>query len=199
MAEAAQRLMTPEEFFVWQLGQDDLYELVDGVPIKMLKMMTGASAQHDRVVVNIIVSLGNQLRGSRCRPTTDDIALRTKIRTVRRPDVTVECGELVLDTYESHEPKLAVEVLSPSTTDIDRFRKLEEYKRHPTLDYILLIETRMPSATLFLRSEAGEWTTADYGGLEAVIDLPRLHVALALADLYDGLPFGRNLTPEPPQ
>ena len=63
MAETASRLMTPEEFFHWQMGQEDLYELVDGVPVKMLKMMTGASVQHDLVVVNII-ALRIQLRGS---------------------------------------------------------------------------------------------------------------------------------------
>ena len=67
MAEAASRLMTPEEFFQRQIGQEDLYELVDGVPVKM-KMMTGAGAQHDLVVVNVIISLGNQLRGGPCRP-----------------------------------------------------------------------------------------------------------------------------------
>ncbi|MFL5211964.1 MAG: Uma2 family endonuclease, partial [Microvirga sp.] len=89
MAEAASRLMTPEEFFQWQIGQEDLYELVDGVPVKMLKM-TGASAQHDLVVVNVIISIGNQLRGGPCRPTSDDVALRTKIGTLRRPNVMVE-------------------------------------------------------------------------------------------------------------
>src|SRR4051812_16113980 len=189
MAETARQPMTPEQFFAWQLGQDDLYELVEGVPVKLLKMMTGASTQHDAVVVNIIVSLGNQLRGTRCRPTTDDIALRTRIRTVRRPDVTVDCGELVSDTYEAREPKLVVEVLSPSTTDIDRFRKLEEYKRHPLLAYILLVETRSPSATLFTRATDETWETQDFEGLEAAIELPLISCRLSLAEVYDGLAF----------
>ncbi len=85
MADPARRRMTPEEFFEWQSAQDGLYELVDGVPVPHVKMMTGASVQHDRATVNIIVSLGVQLRGSGCRPTTDDVALRTSIATIRRP------------------------------------------------------------------------------------------------------------------
>lgn len=189
MAETASRLMTPEEFFQWQLGQEDLYELVDGVPVKMLKMMTGASVQHDLVVVNIIALLRAQLRGSGCRPTTDDVALRTKIKTVRRPDVTVECGELVRDTYETREPKLVVEVLSPSTTDIDRFRKLEEYKRHPSLAYILLLETRAPKATLYRRTDDGDWETQDFEGLDATIPLPLIGASLPLREVYEGLGF----------
>ncbi|WP_245517683.1 Uma2 family endonuclease [Methylorubrum sp. Q1] len=70
MADPARRLMMPEEFFAWQTAQDGLYELVDGVPVPHVKMMTGASAQHDRATVNIIATLHAPLRGSGCRPTT---------------------------------------------------------------------------------------------------------------------------------
>lgn len=186
MAQTAERLMTPEEFFDWQQGRDGLYELVDGVPVMMLKMMTGASLQHDRVTVNVIVSLGNQLRGSRCRPTTDDVALRTKIRSVRRPDVTVECAPLIRDTYESREPRLVVEVFSPSTINVDRVRKLEEYKQHPTIDAILLLDTRRVDATLYRRTGAG-WAEEAYGDRSAVIALPTIGAVLALADVYEGI------------
>jgi Uma2 family endonuclease len=182
------RRMTPDEFFAWQLGQDGLYELVDGVPVPHVKMMTGASAQHDRVTVNIIISLGNQLKGSGCRPTTDDIALRTSIATLRRPDVTVECGDLVRDSYESRAPRLVVEVLSPSTSSVDRFRKLDEYRRHPSLRCILLVETRFPSVLLYRRS--GEtWEAETYEAVADVIDLPEIGASLALADIYDAVAF----------
>lgn len=189
MAETASRLMTPEEFFQWQMGQEDLYELVDGVPVKMLKMMTGASQQHDAVVVNVIVSLGNQLRGGPCRPTTNDIALRTKISNVRRLDVMVDCAPLERDAYEAREPKLAVEVLSPSTTNIDCFRKLDEYKRHPSLAYILLIETRAPQATLYRRGDNGDWETQDFEGLDVTIPLALIGASLPLRDAFEGLGF----------
>ncbi|MBS0241032.1 MAG: hypothetical protein JSS20_02565 [Proteobacteria bacterium] len=45
MASTDAKLMTPEEFFVWQQRQDDRYELVEGVPVILrdpLTMMTGA-------------------------------------------------------------------------------------------------------------------------------------------------------------
>lgn len=194
MAEPAMRRMTPEEFFQWQLGQDGLYELVDGVPVPHVKMMTGASAQHDRATVNIIISLGNQLRGSGCRPTTDDIALRTGIATLRRPDVTVECADLVRDTYESRLPRLVVEVLSPSTSSIDRFRKLDEYRRHPTLRCILLVETRFPGAVLYRRREDG-WEAETYEAMADIIDLPEIGARLALADVYDDVTFEAGRAP----
>ncbi|MCJ2096156.1 Uma2 family endonuclease [Methylobacterium sp. J-072] len=195
MAEPATRRMNAEEFFAWQLGQDGLYELVDGVPVPHIKMMTGASTQHDQVTVNIIATLHQQLRGSGCRPTTDDIALRTSIATLRRPDITVECGERVRDIYESRAPRLVVEVLSPSTSSVDRFRKLDEYRRHPTLRGILLVETRFPSVLLYRRVEDA-WLAETYEALTDIIDLPEIGARLALSDIYEAVAFepGREPT-----
>lgn len=188
MVDAALASMTPEDFFVWQQDQDELYELVDGHPIPRHRMMTGASMQHDRATVNVIGSLYAQLRGKSCRPTTADISIRTSIRGLRRPDVMVECAPLVQDTYEAREPKLVVEVASPSTTSIDQTRKVEEYKRHPTLAYILLIETLKPQALLYRRGAEG-WEIETFEGVEAVIDLPDIGASLTMADIYDGLTF----------
>ena len=188
MADSARLTMTPEDFFVWQRDQDELYELVDGQPVPRHRMMTGASMQHDRTTVNVIVSLGTQLRGTSCRPTTADIALRTSIRGLRRPDVMVECAPLVPDTYEAREPKLVVEVASPSTTTIDQTRKVEDYKRHPTLASILLVETLKPQALLYRRLGDG-WDIETFEGLDAVIALPEIGATLSLAEIYDGLSF----------
>jgi Uma2 family endonuclease len=188
MADAARLTMTPEDFFVWQRDQDELYELVDGHPVPRHRMMTGASMQHDRATVNIIGTLYAQLRGKPCRPTTVDISIRTSIRGLRRPDVMVECAPLVPDTYEVLEPRLVVEVASPSTTTIDQTRKVEEYKRHPTLAYILLVETLKPQALLYRRSGEG-WDIETFEGLQAVVELPDAGAMLSLADIYDGLTF----------
>lgn len=87
MGEAAKREMTPEEFLLWCLDQEDRYELVDGFPVKAADV----DAYHDTVVVNVLACLGSQLRGTRCRVTTAAIALRTKPNFVRRPDAIVTC------------------------------------------------------------------------------------------------------------
>lgn len=111
MGNSALRQMDADEFLLWCLDQEDRYELVDGVPVKMgdgPKMMTGASRLHDRLVTNMIISLGPPFRGSRYFSTTADIAVRTKIRRVRRPDVTVTCGEPRDDVYEAEDPKMVI-------------------------------------------------------------------------------------------
>jgi Uma2 family endonuclease len=185
MAETALNPMTPEEFFQWQLGREDRYELLDGFPVKM---MTGASERHDRIVVNIIISLGTQLRGTRCRPVTDDVAVRTRLNSLRRPDITVTCGEARDDSYEAQEPKMIVEVLSPSNAGVAWQRKLEEYRRLPGLAYILLVDTRRPDATLLQRT-ATEWEPVDAGDLDAAFELSAIGCRLAMGDIYEGVTF----------
>ena len=157
MANRARQSMTIEEFFLWQQHQEDRYELVEGVPVKM---MTGASSQHDRITSNVLIALGNQLDGTPCWPATADLALRTKIKSLRRADVMVTCDEPSLDVYEAQEPKMVVEVLSPSNRGVGWQRKLEEYRRHPKLVYLLFIDAEQEQATLVAR-EGDQWLPTD--------------------------------------
>ena len=103
MLKAKSQLMTADEFLVWNLSQDEKYELVDGIPVP-LHAQAGASKGHDKIVVNLIVALGIKLRGGPCGPTTSDQAVRTAIKRIRRPDVTIECGPLQPSSLEVAEP-----------------------------------------------------------------------------------------------
>lgn len=184
MAEPRLRRMTPEEFYAWDPGDENRYELVDGVP----RMMTGASLRHDAVVVNAIRHLGNKLAGSRCRPTTADVAFRSPNGNVRRPDVTVECAPIRDKAYESSAPILVIEVASPSTSEYDRSRKQLEYLNTASLQYVVLVETAEPRVLLQFRS--GErWDYRELTALTDTIELAELGISLALAELYEGLDF----------
>jgi Uma2 family endonuclease len=181
--------MTQDEFLAWQERQDRLYELVDGVPVLPLKMMTGASQAHDRLVVNIIASLHQQLRGTPCRPTTDDLAVRIPAGNLRRPDVTVECGQADLRDLTVREPRAVVEVLSPSTMSFDRIRKLPEYQTIPSVMHILLVDTEAPRIDLLSRNTNGGWKRSNHDGMEARVDLPTIQASLALAEVFECLEF----------
>ena len=186
MAEAQVRTMTADEFYLWQLDQDERYELVDGVPVP-LRAMTGASNFHDVILVNCIAELGMRLRGRPCRVASADTALRTAIRSSRRPDVAVDCAPPEAGSYEAHRPTVVVEVLSPSTRKLDRFTKLEEYRRHPSLRHILLVDPDAVAAKLYSRADGGAWSDVDLTGKDAVIALPAIDVTLPLGALYERL------------
>lgn len=188
MAEPGIQAMSVEEFFDWQLRQDRNYELVDGQPLLPMKMMTGATFRHDRVTTNVIGLLYNQLRGKPCRPATDDIALVIPRGNVRRPDILVECGSPDDKAMAAQDPRVVIEVLSPSTMGVDRFRKVEEYKTVAQIHVILLVDTEVPGVLAYRRRD-GNWIQESYETLDGVIDLPEISARLALNELYEEVQF----------
>ncbi|MEQ1696741.1 MAG: Uma2 family endonuclease [Hyphomicrobiaceae bacterium] len=197
MPNIARTLMDSDEFLHWCLDQDDRYELVEGIPVKM---MTGASNRHDQIIVNVIIALGQQLRGTGYRPATADIAVKTRIRSIRRPDVTVTCDPPSKDTYDAATPKMVVEVLSPSNRGIAWQRKLEEYRNRDGLIYILIVESDAPAAILLTRLPGmREWTDTDVDGLDATIELPEINCRLPMSDLYAEIDFTAEFPPHLPE
>ncbi len=188
MADAQQRTMSVEEFLEWNLSQDERYELVDGFPVP-LRAMAGATRPHDRIVVNLIAGLHGQLRGGPCVPCTADTAVRTKIKNVRRPDVTIECSPASRGSMEALKPIAVFEVLSPTTRKIDRTIKLEEYRRHPTLRTIVHIDPDAMDVVVFTRGADGNWNDARFDQPDDMILVADTSAALRLSDIYDGVPI----------
>ncbi len=184
MSEAV-RLMGANEFLEWCTFQEGRYELVSGVPVAM----AGAKQAHDLIVVNAVALLRPALRGRPCRPFTADFAVRIPAGNVRRPDVGVDCGPFEPERLDASDPRLVIEVLSPSTRTFDMIGKLRDYQSVPALSHIILIDPEEPRVQHWSRDAGGVWSGSAAEGLEAVIDLPDLGIRLALSDLYEGLTF----------
>ncbi|TXN23622.1 MULTISPECIES: Uma2 family endonuclease [Methylobacterium] len=186
MLEPAPQPMSVAAFFAWQERQAERYELVGGVPVRM---MAGARNVHDDIVVNLVAALHTALRGSGCRPFTGDGSVETLPGQIRRPDVGVDCGARDPSGLKAAAPRLVAEVLSPSTRDFDAFEKLGEYKTLDSLAHILLIEPNAAEVMLWSRDDERAWIKQRIVGLGASAELPALRITLALADLYDGVAF----------
>jgi Uma2 family endonuclease len=185
VAELARKKLSIAEFYEWVATQERKYELVDGEPV----MMAGANRRHDRIAANGIRALGNQLDGQTCQPFTSDTFVKIPAGNRRLPDLGVDCGTFDDLALDASEPRLVVEILSPTSRIFDRNDKLEEYKTVPTLDYILLIDPDVPQVRLYSRDAARNWISERMAGLDAVVEMPVLGVSLGLADLYSGLVF----------
>jgi Uma2 family endonuclease len=104
-------------------------------------------------------------------------------------DLGIDCGNPDDDSLTADRPALVIEVLSPTTGGFDVTVKLAEYQSLPSMDYILLVDTEMPTVHLYFRDQDGRWEDRVVKGLDAAIDLPKLNVVLKLAEIYDGLQF----------
>jgi Uma2 family endonuclease len=86
------------------------------------------------------------------------------------------------------DPVLIVEVLSPSTAVSDRQFKVADYRRIPSVEEILLIDSESAFAEV-LRRERDQWISVIAQGREAVLRLQSLPLSVTLAELYDGIPL----------
>lgn len=180
------KLMSADEFLAWRQDKPGRWELVGGTPIQM---MAGAKQRHDRIVVNLIVWLAQKLRGTRCRPWTADIATRIPNGNVRQPDVTVDCGDVRDEALDATAPTVVFEVLSPSTRTFDQLRKVDEYKRVPTMRHVVLIDPDRPRIILWTRDDADAWADREVDGLDGALDLRAIGVTLAMTEVYAEVTF----------
>jgi len=184
MSEAIHR-MGPDEFLDWCQYQEERYELVDGVPVAM----AGAQRRHDQIVVNAMLAIGPRLRGGPCRPFTADTGVRIPAGNIRRPYLGVDCGQFVDTALSADRLTLVIEVLSPSTRAFDLITKLDEYKSIETLGHVLLVDPEQPQVIHWSRPPNGQWRQDLASGLDAIVHLSAIDVALPLSELYADLTF----------
>ncbi len=179
------KLMNADQFLEWRQDKPGRWELVRGTPVQM---MAGAKQRHDSIVINLIVTLGQRLKGRACRPWSADIATRIPAGNVRQPDVTIDCGPVRGDALDATAPTAVFEVLSPSTRTFDQIRKVDEYKTVPSLRHIVLIDPDQMRVVLWSRaSENTVWTDEEL--VEGALDLSAVGVSLALGEIYEGVKF----------
>jgi Uma2 family endonuclease len=103
-------------------------------------------------------------------------------------DVTVACERQSDDRRGIvQEPLLIVEILSPGTDRDDVFVKLPAYKRIPSLQEILYVETEQVGATIY-RRDGSDWEAMDLVGPEARLQLETVGLDIALGTLFRGIP-----------
>src|SRR5437763_306254 len=120
--------------------------------------MAGASARHNRIAGNIFGRLNEHLDGADCEPFISDMKIRVAPDLFYYPDVVVTCDAPGGDPYYRTEPRLIVEVLSPTTERTDRHEKLAAYKNCPCVQEYALVSQAGMMVELHRRS-GGDWQT----------------------------------------
>ena len=175
------RPWTVESFLAWEDRQEGKYEF-DGVEIVE---MTGGSIAHQRIAFNICMTL-MRLIGDRPLMPLMEMRLRAETR-VRYPDVSLCAGPLDQTTRTLTDALALFEVLSADTATTERVQKLIDYAVLPSLRCYVLVEQTAIAATLLTREPGGPWIATPHTG--GALVLPRLDIAVPLADLYRGLTF----------
>jgi Uma2 family endonuclease len=168
-----------EEYLQHEEASNTKHEYLDG----RIYAMAGGTPEHSGLIASVIIQLGKQLEGTRCRVHMSDLHVRTPTGLATYPDVAVVCGPWERDPAAKRmitNPKLIVEVLSPSTEEYDRGEKFEHYQRIPSLETYVLVGREI--VEVFSKTDAG-WVCRRYAGKD-VADLPSIGARLDVAALY---------------
>jgi Uma2 family endonuclease len=150
--------------------------------------MTGASVEHNAIVVNIVRELSFQMKGRPCQVYANDLKVRIRPADAGKyPDLIALCGEHQFQDGRRDvllNPSLIVEVLSDSTEAYDRGKKFAIYRQLPSLREYLLVSQHQVQVELLSRGD-GRWTLSDYSALTDNVPLPSIGCTLSLAEVYD--------------
>jgi len=119
-----------------------------------------------------------QVEAGIARPDWDD--------TCYVADLAVTCKPPPYGDQLIRDPVLIVEILSPGTAMYDRQTKVADYRRIPSVQEILLID----SASIFaevLRREGERWITEIVRRPQATLSLASIGMTTIMSDLYEGI------------
>lgn len=176
--------LTVEEYLAGEPRSEVRHEYLGGA----VYAMAGASIAHNKISLNLAISLTGHLRGKRCDAFMADVKVRLDVATndiFYYPDVMVACDARDTDPFFKRFPKVLIEVMSDTTERIDRREKFLSYTQIETLEeYVLVAQDRM-EVTVFRR--ANQWRPEVFANPDQTFALPSLEFTMPVSGVYEGV------------
>jgi Uma2 family endonuclease len=174
---------TQEEYFVLLEEAETKLEYHDG---EILEAVAGGTATHNKIKADTFLSLG-QTSGD-FQPFDSDMAISIpEYNRYVYPDISFVCGA---DEYTDEKriflknPTLIIEVLSPTTRQLDRGEKFLWYRSLPSFREYVLISSEARSVESWYKESEGLWRIQSANQLNQRIKLFSLDRELVLSDIY---------------
>ena len=182
MGQAAhQPVMTGTDYLAWEATQLDRHEFVGAEVFAM----AGAEDRHVTVCGNAYIALRQHLSGSPYRTYMTDMRLSVAtLGSYFYPDILVTCSANDrASSLVKSEPKLIVEVLSPSTAAYDRGLKFSHYRSLPSLQEYALIDLDTRCTDCYRLGTDGLWVLHPFDSGQTV-QLASVALDITVAQLF---------------
>ncbi len=176
-------LLSIDEYLAAEEQSDIKHEYLGG----QIHAMSGASRNHNLIAGNIFALVRNHLRGSNCRVFISDMKVKIEDRQADifyYPDLVVTCNPQDDRKFFITSPCLIVEVLSPSTEQIDRREKWLEYQNLPSIQEYILVSQTEPKVEIYRRDNLGKWSLETLAEGES-LKLRSLDLTIAMSLIYE--------------
>ena len=179
--------VTPEQYLEYDHNSEVSNEYIFGEIVPM----EAVTESHSLIVANVIHGLKSRISGGPCRvyasgPRT---CLDPKKGYVY-PDVTVVCGQReYLDAKKETvtNPKIAVEILSPSTLNYDLGVKARLYWAVPSLTDLIFVEQNKVWLECWFRVPGGKWDKTILESLGDILKIESINCEIPVSAIYDGV------------
>jgi len=152
--------------------------------------MAGTSDNHNRIVGNLYAALLNHLRNSQCEPFMGGIKVRVSPHVYYYPDVLVSCEQNPENPYFRNEPILIIEIISPSTQEIDRREKLLFYQQMPSVQEYVVAEQQKMLVEIHRRQPDGRWITYYFNQTaDEEVEFQSVELTTTLGEIYRRVRF----------
>lgn len=176
-------LLTVEEYLEFEETGEIRHEYIAG---EIFAMAT-PTLRHGVIIDNLVMAFNAHLRGNPCRAFSAGVKVHIRIDQADIfycPDVVIACGDLNMDAKFIGNPKLIVEVLSPSTERTDRREKALTYRHIRELEEYILIAQRTREITFYRRTE--RWQPKSLTAPDAAAEFRSIELSLPLTRIYEG-------------
>ncbi len=206
MTAALQAYITVDEYLRRERASATKHEYFRG----QIYAMSGASLPHNAIVGNLLRHLGNKLDGGPCRPYPSDLRVKCTKGLYTYPDVSIVCGPPELeDSYQDTllNPRVVIEVLSPSTERYNRGDKFDHYSEISSLREYVLIATDTADIDHHFRESVDQpWQHSPLRSIDTTLTFPSVGCSLPLTAIYDSVtlepisfPISPRIAPPPDQ
>jgi Uma2 family endonuclease len=186
MGAAPVAKLSVEEYLALDRAAEVKSEYHDG-ELFPLQAVTWA---HARINFRFAVLLDRKLAKTGCQVLPSSLRVQVRPAKFLIPDLLVVCGKLEF-TDEHNDtitnPKVIVEVLSPSTADYDYGGKFNLYRRLSSLEEYVLISQDQALVETFRKTLHNEWVLHTDEGLDATLTIKCLGISVPLREVYEGV------------
>ena len=158
--------------------------------------MPESNEAHNVIVGNITARLKSKLPGSGCYVYALHLKLLVEANgDFYYPDVMATCERFVAKSLFKSNPFLLVEVLSPSTANIDRREKLSAYRMIESVREYVIVYQDYKRVELYRKDETGSWQFAVLGADDKLLleSLPTGPLLLTMDEIYEDVNFAENV------
>ena len=181
---------SPKEYLELERQAETRHEFVDGI----IYAMAGESLSHSQICVNLAGEVRAKLKGKDCQALSPNMKVRAESKGMfAYPDLTIVCGKPLFHDKQKDvllNPKVIIEVLSPSTERYDQTKKFFRYRKElPSLTDYVLIYQDTPFIEHHEKQPDGRWTHNAADGIDDILRIATIQIELSLHEIYDRVEF----------